>query len=197
MKKFAIILVTLLVISLPSFGQNFAAGIGAAGALPMGDFGDAVNFGFGGLGWGAYVMDPNMTLTFKTGYIMFGGKDISSGVPGVNETKMTQDWGMIPILVGGRYFFMPEGDTRFYGSADIGLYMMMFSGSIKTTIAGTTTSSDIDESESKFGIAPGVGAQFKAGDNMNIDVHLNYSMIFTEGESTSFIGFGVGLEFSL
>ena len=41
---------------------------------------------------------------------------------------------------------------------------------------------------------PALGAQFKAGDNMNVDVHANFANIFTEGSSTNWVGFGIGFE---
>jgi opacity protein-like surface antigen len=71
---------------------------------------------------------------------------------------------------------------RSYVAADAGLYNASVSGGPSST---------------KFGIAPALGAQFSAGTNMNIDLHVNYTVVFSDPSSTSWIGFGAGLEFGM
>jgi hypothetical protein len=176
MKVAALLLALLALVSLPAFSQvgAFSIGVGAEGGVPAGDFSNVSSFGIGGMGWVAYTVDPNMTVTGKVGYLSFSNK--VSGGPSVN---------MIPILVGGRYFLMPAIEStsmRSYVAADAGLYSASVSGGTSST---------------KFGIAPALGAQFSAGTNMNVDIHANYTIVFSDPSSTSWIGFGIGLEFGM
>ncbi len=50
---------------------------------------------------------------------------------------------------------------------------------------------------SNFGIAQTLGARFAEGSEMNVDIHVNCSMIYTDPPSTSFLGFGAGHEFGM
>ena len=187
MKKFASML-ALLIIAVPMFGQapsQWSVGVGVEGGLPTGDFNNASNFGIGGLAFAGYNgIDPSFQLTLTSGYVRFSGKDLPDG--------SSASMGVIPILVGGKYYFMP-GDTRVYGQVDVGLYLL--NTSVSTTILGQSVSGS--ESTSKFGVAPVLGAQFKAGDKMWVDAHVNYTDIMTDNSSTSYIGFGIGLVFDL
>ena len=185
MKKATLVLLSLVaLVSVSAFGQTpangrISLGFGVEGALPLGDFSNASNFGIGGMGLIAYPVDPNLTLTGKVGYMSFSSK--ASGGPSLH---------MIPVLVGARYFLMPSIEStsmRSYIAADAGIY----NSSVDLGGGFGTVSS------TKFGIAPTVGAQFAAGAGMNVDVHVNYSMIFTDPSSTSFLGFGIGLEFGM
>jgi len=188
MKKFVFVFAVLLCFSLSAYSQNMVLGFSVGGGLPMGTFKDISDFGFGGTAIFGYSVDPNIMLTGRAGYFSFSGKEIT-----VFDEKFKTSYGIIPILVGARYFFMPEGDTRVYGAAEIGLYSL--TSKVKTTILDVTV--EASTTESKFGFAPTLGAQFKAGDNLNVDVHVNYSYVATEGDALNWIGFGVGLEFGL
>ena len=178
MKQAVLVAILVVACSISAFGQatgSWRVGVGAEGGIPIGDFSNFASLGIGGIGSVAYVVDPNFEVTLKSGYLNFSGKDIT--VPGFGTISGTSG-SIIPILVGGKYYFMP-GDTRVYGDAEVGMFSISNGG-------GT-----------KFGFAPALGAEFKAGDKMWVDVHGNYSYISTDVISTSFIGFGVGLVFDL
>jgi opacity protein-like surface antigen len=168
--------------------QRWSVGVGLEGGIPTGDFSDISNFGIGGLAWGGYSVDPNLTITAKSGYVHFGGKDFN-----VSGTTVKTAYGIIPIVVGGRYYFTPSGETRVYGGADVGLYLLNASAS--TTVSGITVSAS--ENTSKFGFSPVLGVTMKAGEKKAVDIHGNFSYVATEGSSLTWIGFGVGLQFDL
>jgi outer membrane protein W len=188
MNKTLVAILIIILMSLTANAQNWSVGVSAGGGLPMGDFGDLSSFGFGGTLWGAYAVDPNFSVTARSGYMNFPGKDIGGG--GIT-TKIS--YGAIPILVGGKYYFMPEGDTRVYGAGELGLYSL--SVTAKTTIG--SVSAEFTSSETKFAFAPTLGAQFKAGENMNVDASVNYTYVATEGKALTWLGFGVGLVWNL
>jgi hypothetical protein len=191
MKNVTLVAALLVLMSLPLFGQEPAAGsvmlgIGAEAGVPTGDFNNFSSFGIGGIATGVYAVDQNFWLSLKAGYLRFSGKDYTYmtidpfTLSLVQVTTSAGSMNIIPIVVGGRYFFMPPADMRVYGGVDAGLYML----------------SD-GNSTSKVGLAPALGAIFKAGEKLDVDVHANYSIVFTDVSNTSWVGVGVGLLFGL
>ena len=87
------------------------------------------------------------------------------------------DLSLIPVSLGAKYYFIPEGSINPYAGVGLGYYTAKF---------GSYSTSD-------FGIAPVVGLQFGLSDALSLDVNAKYHLIFTEGESTSNIGFNVGI----
>jgi opacity protein-like surface antigen len=184
MKIASVVFLLCILCSVGGFAQSTSSGmwnvgVGAEVGVPMGDFNNYSSVGFGGIGTVGYMVDENLTVTGKIGFLSFSGKDQTVTVNGHSTTVSGGSVTVIPILVGGRYFFMPPADMRIYGSADIGIYNINNGGG------------------SKFGFAPAVGAQFKAGDNMKVDVHADYTYISTDVTSTTWLGIGVGLVFDL
>ncbi|MDX1326869.1 MAG: outer membrane beta-barrel protein [Arenibacter sp.] len=71
-------------------------GVGAEIGLPMGDFGEAYNSGFGATGKVYYGLNENANITGTLGYIRFGldgGSDVSGHM------------GMVPIMFGYHHDF--------------------------------------------------------------------------------------------
>ncbi len=177
MHKITFVIALLLIVSVCAFGQNqsgkMSLGVSAETAVPMGDLSNSSNFGIGGLALGSYDIDQNLAINVKVGYLRFSGKDNYGSL------------GMVPILVGVKYFLTPPMETtsmRVYAAADAGLYMLSSEGGNSTT---------------KFGVSPILGARFKAGDNMDVDLHAAYSVVFTDVSSSSWVGVGLGLVFGL
>jgi len=177
MKKVTFILIGLCLIGLPVFSQaqtgNMSLGIGLETGVPSGDLSNASSFGIGGLAVGSYDVDQNLAVNVKIGYLRFSGKDNAGSL------------GIIPILAGVKYFLTPKLETtsmRVYAAGDVGLY---------------SASPEGGNSSTKFGVSPILGARFEAGSNMDVDLHVNYTTVFTDVSSTSWMGVGVGLVFGL
>jgi opacity protein-like surface antigen len=190
MRRIAIVALFLVAGMVSLFGQGtgqWVLGVKAQGGVPTGDFKNVTDFGFGGTVWGGYMFDANGTITLRSGYVRFSGKDYT-----ISGVTVKTNYGVVPITAGIRYFFMP-GDTRVYGAAEAGLYLL--NASADASVLGYTVS--VSNNESKFGINPMLGVQFKAGDKMNVDVHGAFTDVFTEGSSTNWVDFGIGLEFML
>ena len=154
-------------------GGNNRLSIGLEVGLPMGDFGDAVNTGFGGSARYEMPMGDNLGLTGTVGYLSFGAKDVPAGI--------SVSWSMIPIMVGAKYYFT-EQQNEFYGAFALGITM----STVKATgsVMGIDISSSASESDLTFG--PGVGYHLD-----NLDFGLNYNIISTEGSSSSYLGLRV------
>lgn len=198
MSKVLIVVAALVLLSLPLFGQSagpapgtLSLGIGVETGVPMGDFSNYTSFGIGGLAVGSYDIDQNLAVNVKVGYLHFSGKDYTILAHTINTS-----FSEVPILVGLKYFFTPatEGTSmRLYGAADVGLYAS--SQSASATVSGINVS--LSTSSTDFGVSPILGARFKAGNNMDVDAHVNYTAVFTSGSTTSWFGIGVGLIFTL
>lgn len=147
-------------------------------ALPIGDFGDGFDMGFGGRGMFMYYLNQNMAITGTAGYFTWSGKD------GADVTFNT-----IPVMAGIKYF-MGKGDFKPYLSGQLGMYFS--SSKVEVPFFGT-----IESSGSDFGIAVGGGFLMPIGKTMNFDVSAEYNNIFTEGSATSYISVLAGLAFAL
>jgi hypothetical protein len=159
---------------------------GAELAMPMGDFADLAGFGFGAsLGYELPVTD-NIGITANAGYLMFGKKTMEVG-----PLKTEYQYSMIPIQLGGKYYF---GETMegIYLGAQVGVHMLMFKFKTEAYSMGGITIPAVSESDSKtkLSYAPVVGYHLA-----NIDLSARYQMVATEGSTTSFIGLRIAYVF--
>ncbi len=170
---FTIVAAALVFSTNSAFAQGeMSASIGPEISIPMGTWGDAVGFGYGGSGRFDYSLSPNLGLMGTVGYILWGEKDQG----GVVKTKGNA----LKIMAGAKYYFSP-GPTKFYGSVELGIYSASITAT--TTFLGRTYEGTA--SESKFVIAPGVGVELGSldlsafyainGDIGNIGVRVAYA----------------------
>jgi hypothetical protein len=70
-------------------------------------------------------------------------------------------WNMVPVVVGGRYYFGPAGTTRFYGGLDLGLIFGSYTTPDQTfTFFGVTqTVKGASVSTTDFTYQPQVGVE--------------------------------------
>lgn len=143
-RKSALVFILSLFAVTGSFAQF---SLGAELALPMGNFGDAANTGFGGsvrydgqindnLAWGGYFGYQTYSYKGNTSYNL----------------------NMMPIMAGVKYYFT-EMNNGFYGGLDLGVFIA------STNVPGAT-------SESKFGFTPNVGYRLSS-----FDLGLRYNLI--------------------
>ena len=156
---------------------NVGATVGAQ--LPMGNFGDAYNTGFGFNLSGKYMLNDNMAVGLNLGYNAFG-----SEIEGFKSS-------MMPITALFEYQF-GDGPFKPYVGADLGLYI--FGYKIEMTIMGQT----IKESGSDmyFGFAPVAGVLYGLSDNLSLNGNLKYNFVMSEGDASTFLGINVGVVYS-
>jgi hypothetical protein len=142
--------------------SRFSAGLELA--MPMGDFGDAVGFGFGAtLGYEIPVGD-NLGVLAQAGYITFSAKDIEVDLgPFGTATVEGVSVGAIPIQIGAKYYFSENQEGAYLGVLT-GVHLLSSEGSDGTT---------------SFGVAPVLG--FMVGEN--IDIGLRYQLLFDKQET--------------
>jgi outer membrane protein W len=184
-KKFNYILVAGAIVlsaftNISKAADNGRFSVGAELGLPMGDFGDAANLGFGGTLRYEMPIGDNLGLTGTAGYIMFSGKD--QDILGV--TIKGADWSMIPIQVGAKYYFQEQQDG-FYGMVELGVHATTVkTPSYTTTFFGVSvTVPEASASSTDLSYAPAIGYHLA-----NVDIGLRYQMIATTGATTSYLG---------
>lgn len=179
MKKFFFALtVVILTTGFIHAQGKIALGVNAGVALPMGDFGDGYDMGFGGNGLFVYHATPNVDVTGSVGYLTWSGKDALDGAT----------FSSVPVLVGGRYLF-GKGNFNPYVAAQLGMHFTTYD----VEVMGFSTSG----SDSYFGWNIGAGFLMGVGKNMDLDVNVLYNTISSEGSSSSYLGILVGLLFGL
>lgn len=157
--------------------SKMAFGLQAGVAIPMGDFGDGYDMGFGGQGNFAYHISPMLDVTASVGYLTWSGK----------EADYT--FSSVPVLVGARYYF---GKDKFnpYVAGELGMHFV--SVDIPTvTIGGFTFGGS--SSDSFFGFGAGAGFLYKMGPNLDLDVNAKFNSISSEGSSSSYISVMAGV----
>ncbi|MBI5021100.1 MAG: outer membrane beta-barrel protein [Ignavibacteriales bacterium] len=192
MKKNIIILTFLIIFgSINLFSQNIFFKFDGGIALPMGKMSDSIKMGFGGLVTCGYDFDQNVAITLTSGYLYFPGKEITSTVA-VNTTKFE----IIPILVGTKYSAQMDDQISIYGKFDIGVFVM------SSTITSKIIALDYKEgsatnTETKFGIIPSLGAEYKIDDKMAIDCNISFNYLATEDKPTEWLGIFAGIKYTL
>ena len=175
---------------------NISLGIGGNVLLPMGDFGDVADVGFGGTVRGQYMVNDMFSVTLTSGYLLWSGKDQT--VLGV--TVKGADIKGVPVLAGAKYYFGPSGGTRFYGLGELGfMFTTVTVPSSSYTIAGITfTTPEVSASETDFSFSPGVGVELPMGSgNSALDIGVHFFSIGTSGTASNSIGGRVAYNFGL
>lgn len=149
-------------------------GIGAEFAFPMGTFGDATDFGFGGSLQYQHPVATNLLITGSAGYTSFKGKDFTFD----DITIKGESVGFIPVKAGARYLF---GENFFVG-AELGASFATKSGE------GNSTA---------FVYAPGVGVDFPVSDTGSIELGARYEGWSYSGGTNGFLGLRLAYNFGL
>lgn len=160
------IIFSILTVFLFSFGsinaQNqMAVGAGIVVSLPMGDFGDAANTGFGGTASFELGFMPQLVGVGHIGYIVYGTE--SDAV----------DFSTVPLLVGVKYYFVPA--LGFYGIGQIGLNL--FSTTVEVPQVFGFGGGSVSESHSEFTFVLGAGYELPVSPNFSLDFTGTFNLI--------------------
>ena len=147
--------------------------------LPVGDFGDAANMGFGISGIFQYYLQPQLILGGTIGYQSWG-----SDFEGFSYSN-------IPIMALLNYQFNTEGMIPFVG-AELGLNS--FGASAEYEYLGVTRSTS--SSEMYFGISILGGVESKLNENLSWRVNAKYNIIMGD-DNISFLGINAGVMYHL
>lgn len=183
-KVLSALFVVLFFVGITNAQGKMALGFNAGIALPMGDFGDGFDMGFGGSALFIYHATPNIDVTGSAGYLTWSGKD---------ESDVT--FSSIPVMVGARYLF-GQGKFNPYINAELGMHFTTVDIP-EVEIPGVGTFGGGSESDSNFGWGAGAGFLYQIGNNMDLDVNARYNSITGDGGSSDYVSIMVGLLFGL
>ena len=181
-KVLSVLFVVLFFAGFINAQSKMALGLNAGIALPMGDFADGYDMGFGGNALFVYHVSPNADVTLSAGYLTWSGKDSSDFT-----------FSSIPVMVGGKYLF-GQGKFHPYINAELGVHFVTFDMP-EYEIFGETYGGST--SETYFGWGAGAGFLYQVGNNMDLDVNARYNSIAAEGGSSDYVSIMVGLLFGL
>lgn len=159
-------ILSILIIFLFSIGSinaqsKMALGAGLVVSLPMGDFGDAANTGFGGTAAFELGFTPQIIGVAHIGYIAYGTE--SDAV----------DFSTVPLLVGVKYFFVPA--TGFYGIGQIGLNF--FSTTVEIPQVFGFGGGSVSGSSSEFTLVLGAGYEVPVSPTFSLDFTGTFNLI--------------------
>lgn len=178
MKKLLSVIVLTVLFAGFINAQSQWGSIGGNLALPIGDWSDFANIGFGGTVTYERSFTPNIVGEAYAGYIMFGGEDY----PGTNDSY---SYSMIPIMAGAKYFFQPG--QGLYANALLGVHI--FTVDIpEYTLFGFTYGGS--ESSTEFGLSVGAGYEMPMGKNA-LDLSASFNLI----SDANYIGARVAYKF--
>ena len=155
MKNILVAVAVLLVVVGVASAQpgKISFGVGVDVGLPMGTFGDTQSLCIGGTAKVYYPLQDMITLTGTAGYMTFSGKEYTVGTAKVKAGS----WNMVPVVVGGRYYFGPAGATRFYAGFDMGLIFGSYTVPSQTFFGVTVGGGSVSTTD--FTYQPQVGVE--------------------------------------
>jgi outer membrane protein W len=189
MKK--VIFSFILALGTISYQANAQSNIGAhiSTALPVGDFGEATDFGIGGGLTYDYYFNNHFNLGLEAEYINFAFNDIDASV------------NLIPVMVTSAYHSDFGNEIDLYGGLGVGAMIKTFS-------------IDAFDTETDLAISPRIGLAYELGNRLYLDVSLRYALVFDAQEesttssggftitqeavgNTGFVGLNIGILYTL
>lgn len=180
MKILFSIFLALILCTTFSFAQKSAISVGGNIAMPIGDWSDVADLGFGGTASYEHGFSPNLVGTATVGYLIWGGKEDIEG--------FSYDYSAIPILAGIKYFFTPG--KGFYAAAQVGVHL--FTVDVEIEVPGFFQTSG-SSSESEFGGAAGLGYEIPVGPKGAVDISAMFNLI----SDLNYLGFRVAYQFGI
>lgn len=159
-------IISILVVFLFSIGSlnaqsKMSVGAGLVVSLPMGDFGDAANTGFGGTAAFELGFTPQLVGVGHIGYIVYG-----------TESDLV-DFSTVPLLVGVKYYFVPA--VAFYGIGQIGLNF--FSTTVEVPQVFGFGGGSVSGSSSEFTFVLGAGYELPVSPTFTLDFSGTFNLI--------------------
>lgn len=178
----SVIVITVLFTGFINAQSKMAVGIQAGIALPMGDFGDGFDMGFGGTGTFAYHINPMLDVTGSFGYLTWSAKEGDAS------------FSSIPVLVGARYYFGKD-KLNPYVAGELGIHFSTIDVP-EVVIPGFGTIGG-SESSSDFGFGVGAGILYQLSPKLDLDVNAKFNSISGDGGSSNYISIMAGVLIAL
>jgi hypothetical protein len=171
MKKFYLLFVVVLISSTSLFAQRQGISIGGNVVLPVGDWAEVSEIGFGGSATYEHPLAKNVLGVLYSGYTYFGGSD-----EGFN-------WTMIPVVAGVKVYLDPKQDW----------YIAGLLGASFQTYNYRSILGDGSESSTEFAGNANFGYELKTAENGAMDFSAGFVFI----NEQSYIGVRIAYIFKL
>ena len=171
MKKFYFVFFVVLFSSISLFAQQPGISLGANAVLPVGDWAEFANVGFGGSATYEGPLGKNISGVIYSGYTYFGGDEEGFS------------WTTIPLLAGAKFYFSPKLDWYMAGLLGVNFV------TAKTTILGIEYSA----SSTEFAGNINLGYEVKTSEKGAVDISAGFVYI----NELSYIGIRLAYIFKL
>jgi opacity protein-like surface antigen len=166
MKKLLTVLIAVILFTGFSNAQKVMyVGAGVVVSLPIGDFGNGANTGFGGTAAFEMKFMPQLVGVGNIGYIVWG-----TDADNVN-------FHVVPVMVGVKYYFMPG--IGFYGLGQIGLAFFSSSVEIPSYSFGGVSygGGSASASDTEFSLTIGAGYEVPVSPTFTLDFTGGFNLI--------------------
>ena len=157
MKKFCMFLLFILISSCSLLAQKPGISIGGNVYFPIGNWSEIASTGFGGSATYEHPFSKNIKGVLYAGYNSFSG----------DEEGLETTWSMIPVLVGGKFYFTPKQDW----------YAVALLGANFVTASTSTSAGDIEASSTEFAGNANFGYELKTSKNGALDLSAGFIYI--------------------
>jgi hypothetical protein len=149
--------------------------------LPVGNLSDATGPMIGVLGRVGYRVAPAAEVTGRIGFLYGLSKSRTIDLGGFGSASFDYGLNVIPVWVGGRYFFMAP-DSGLYGAAEVGLNFL------RPHVSGGGTA----DGSTRFGFD--IGAGYVVSPELPIDFRIqltHFNLLGTESGEKAALGIGI------
>lgn len=155
MKKFYLLLVVVLISSNCLLAQRPGISIGGNVYIPVGNWSDIANTGFGGSATYEHPLGRNIMGVIYSGYTYFGSS--SEGF----------SWTMIPLVAGAKFYFTPKQDW----------YIAALLGASFVTAKTTVLNEELSASSTQFAGNLNFGYEVKTSEKGAVDISAGFIYI--------------------
>jgi len=159
MKKILLLSFLFLLTSTSLIAQKQGISIGGNVYFPVGNWAEEANTGFGGTASYEYQLSKEFAGVIFSGYSGF-----SSDIAGT-------DWTVVPLLIGGKFYFTPKWDWYIAGLLGVDF----ITANVSTTIAGQPV--DGSSSTSDFAGNLNFGYELKTSSKGAVDFSAGYVFV--------------------
>lgn len=165
MKKFYAVITVLLLAASISYAQT-GASAGVNLGLPISEFGDISNPGFGVSVQLESFVAPKVSMYANLGLLLYSGKERS--VSATQNTKVGHT--AYPLMAGIKVDLI----SGLYVAVEGGVAYYQIKTSWTDNTAGGAVTTDVDRGEAKFGYGGGLGYLYPIMPTMDLDISAKY-----------------------
>ncbi|MDX1702476.1 MAG: hypothetical protein R3250_17740 [Melioribacteraceae bacterium] len=188
MKKYSILILFMIIPSMSLAQRNFGAGVNFNVNIPVSDFDQFYNTGYGGDAHFLYHLGNQAIFSLTVGYNMWN-LDVNEFNNKISETglnwrfELDSDFRVIPVLLGVKWLLTQSKKSSLYASLKGGVYQYTFKlkGTAFNTIPNANIPQipipEINETGTETMLVLGLGYLFKFGKHWYFDFKGDYNIL--------------------